>query len=78
MPPGAGSVVTRHKEALETWVRSGGTLVACGDTSAALTAERAGLSEVVLRRHALDELARYAAVAERERSAREVGGVEMG
>ena len=72
MPPGAGSVVTRHKEALETWVRSGGTLVACGDTSAALTAERAGLSEVVLRRHALDELARYAAVAERERSAREV------
>jgi hypothetical protein len=72
LPPGAGSTVSDNEEALETWVRSGGTLVACGNTAAALTAERAGLSDVVLRRNALDDLARYAAVAQRERSAREV------
>jgi len=72
LPPGAGSVVSDHEEALETWVRSGGTLIACGNTAAALTAERAGLSDVVLRRNVLDDLARYAAVAARERSAREV------
>jgi hypothetical protein len=72
LPPGAGSTVSDNEEALETWVRSGGTLIACGNTAAALTAERAGLSDVVLRRNALEDLARYAAVAQRERSAREV------
>jgi len=72
LPPSAGSVVSQHKEALDTWVRSGGTLIACGDTAAALTSERAGLSDVVLRRNVLDELDAYAAVAARERLARDV------
>jgi len=71
-PPGAGSVVSEHEEALKTWVRSGGTLIACGNTAAALTAERAGLSDVVLRRNVLDGLDAYAAVAARERLARDV------
>jgi hypothetical protein len=72
LPPGAGSVVSDHAETLETWVRAGGTLVACGNTAASFTAERAGLSAVVLRRHALEELESYAAVAARERRARDV------
>ena len=72
MPPGSGSVIREHKEALETWTRSGGTLIACGDSAAALTAEDTGLSGVVLRRDVLDKLAQYTAVALRERSARSV------
>ncbi|MCH2105296.1 MAG: hypothetical protein MK291_01490, partial [Planctomycetes bacterium] len=72
LPPSAGSVVSEHEDALKTWVRSGGTLIACGDTAAALTSERAGLSDVALRRNVLDELDAYAAVAARERLARDV------
>jgi len=72
LPPSAGSIVSEHQNDLETWVRSGGTLIACGDTAAALTANRAGLSEVVLRRSVLEDLDAYAAVAARERSARTV------
>ncbi|HJM55947.1 MAG: hypothetical protein CMJ98_02120 [Planctomycetes bacterium] len=69
LPPGAGAIASDQAEALETWVRAGGTLVACGNTAASLTSERAGLSAVVLRRHALEELESYAAVAARERRA---------
>jgi hypothetical protein len=72
LPPGAGAIVDDHKEALEVWVNGGGTLIACGNTAAALTSSRAGLSGVVLREDVLDELKGYAAVAARERSARSV------
>lgn len=72
-PPGAFSGSSaRWKSALEDWVEGGGTLIACGSSAAALTREAAGLSRVVLRRDALDEIERYRAVAERERAAREI------
>jgi hypothetical protein len=72
LPPGAGSIVDDHKEALEVWVNGGGTLIACGNAATALTSSRAGLSKVVLREDVLDELKSYAAVAARERNARAV------
>ncbi len=70
LPPGASSIVDENKDSLEVWVNGGGTLIACGDTAASLSASRAGLSEVVLRKDVLDELKSYSAVAARERSAR--------
>ena len=72
LPPGAGSIATEHAELLEDWTSSGGTLIALGSTSAALTSERAGLSEVTLRRHALEDLPTFAAVTTRERNARDI------
>jgi len=57
---------------LERWMESGGTLVACGGSAAALTSGRMGLGETVLRRHALDELDAFARAVERERAARAV------
>lgn len=75
LPPAWGNVngvLEPMREELETWVRGGGTLIACGGSAAALTRERLGLSRVVLRRHALEELDTFRTAAQREREARQV------
>ncbi|MEW6071020.1 MAG: M14 family zinc carboxypeptidase [Planctomycetota bacterium] len=79
VPPGWGGierVLEPQRAALETWVRDGGTLIATGGAAAALTRERLGLSDVVLRDAVLDDLAPYLAAARREREARAVEIVE--
>jgi len=74
LPPAYGleGVLEGHKEALESWVEGGGTLVACGSSASALTKGRLGLSQVVLRRDALEDLEAYRRAAERERAARSI------
>ena len=73
LPPGGlSSVLEPIEERLETWVRGGGTLIACDGSAAALTAGRLGLSRVTLRRNALEELDEYALAVERERAARAI------
>ena len=69
---GLDAVLEPMKGRLESWLRGGGTLVACGDAAASLTRERLGLSQVVLRRHALEELEAFTRQAEREDAARVV------
>jgi len=73
LPPGGlRSVLEPIQDELETWVRSGGTLIACDGAAAALTAGRLGLSSVSLRSDALEELDEYALAVKRERAARAV------
>ncbi|HEX6882374.1 MAG TPA: M14 family zinc carboxypeptidase, partial [Planctomycetota bacterium] len=74
LPPswGLGGVLGAAKERLATWIESGGTLIACGSSAAALTKGRAGLSQVALRQDALEDLASYRRAAEQERAARAV------
>ena len=75
VPPGwAGlpAVLAAAAEELDAWVRGGGTLIACGNAAAALTAGAAGLSDVRLRRDALEELAPYRVAAQREWAARTI------
>jgi hypothetical protein len=74
LPPSYGleRVLEPHEEALAAWVEGGGTLIACGSSAAALTKGRLGLSEVVLREDALEELEPYADAVARERAARVV------
>jgi hypothetical protein len=73
LPPGnLESVLEPLQEELATWVRGGGTLVACESAAAALTAGRLGLSAVSLRRDALEELDVYARTVARERAARAI------
>ncbi len=56
---------------LEAWVRSGGTLIAVGDSAGVLAQADLGLSEVRRLGDVLDELEAYRFEARRERSARE-------
>jgi hypothetical protein len=74
LPPadGLGTVLEPIKGRLATWIEGGGTLIACGSSAAALTKGRVGLSEVVLRQDALEDLASYRRAAEQERAARAV------
>ena len=74
LPPSYGirGVLEPLKQALASWVESGGTLIACGSSAAELTKGRLGLSQVALRQDALEELAAYAKDAERDRSAHAV------
>jgi len=60
VPPGGGSVLSKHAKALDAWVEAGGTLVATGSSAAALADEELGLSAVRRRRDALEELEQYA------------------
>jgi len=69
---GLAGVLGPVAESLQAWVQGGGTLIACGSAAAALTKGELGLSQVVLRRHALEELAAYGVQAERERGSREI------
>jgi len=59
-------------EELKTWMEQGGTLIACGSSSAVLTKGQLGLGSTVLREDALEELETYARAAARERAARDV------
>ena len=74
LPPARGleRALGPHAEKLRDWVRSGGTLIACGASAAALTAEAFDLTAVVRRRDALEDLDEFAFLARRARSAREV------
>jgi hypothetical protein len=75
LPPTYGALrglLEPHLDALETWVEAGGTLIACGDSAAALTRDALGLSQVARRRDALEELESYAIAARRQREARAV------
>jgi hypothetical protein len=71
LPParGAAGLLEPLEEELESWIEGGGTLVACGSSAAALTRGRMGLSEVVLRQDALDELESFRRAVELERAA---------
>jgi hypothetical protein len=57
---------------VETWVRGGGTLIACGGAASAVLGKDKGLSSVVRRRDVLDDLDGWLFAAERERRARDV------
>ena len=59
-------------EDLKSWIAQGGTLIACGSASAALTQGRLKLGATALREDSLEELPAYARAAARERSARVV------
>ena len=75
LPPGGlSSVLEENQDGLDSWVQGGGTLIACESSAAALTAKNLGLSSVVLRRDALEDLTPYRIQAEREREAR---GIEL-
>ncbi|MFT7539125.1 MAG: hypothetical protein ACI9K5_000074 [Gammaproteobacteria bacterium] len=69
-PP--GGLRSELKETLDGWVRGGGTLIAMGSSAAAATSGNLGLSEVTLRRDALEDLDDYARLVEREVAARSV------
>jgi hypothetical protein len=69
LPPGSPSEL--GLEGLRSWVRGGGTLIACGRSAAALTGE-GGLSSVVRRRDALDKLDEYAFATRRAEAALDV------
>jgi len=68
----AGALDERVREKLKAWVEAGGTLIALGDSAAFLAEECAGLTDVRLRRHVLDQLDVYTDQVARERSARTV------
>ena len=73
LPPAGGSlraILADNKDALASWVRGGGTLVACGSAATQLANESLGMTSVRLRRSVLDDLDSYARVVERERSSR--------
>lgn len=73
LPPGnLGGLLSDHREALATWVRGGGTLIATGSSSALLTRGEDALSGVRLRRNALEQLDEYGRAVARERAAEEV------
>lgn len=67
LPPGRGmgGVIEEAGEALETWVRGGGTLVACGSSAHALAAAQE-LTSVRRRRDVLEDLERYEFAARRQ------------
>ncbi|MDF1800525.1 MAG: M14 family zinc carboxypeptidase [Planctomycetota bacterium] len=68
LPSGAGRAALRSSSALAEWVEAGGTLIAVGSSAGSLAGS--DLSDVVLRRDALEELEDYAWLVERERAAR--------
>jgi hypothetical protein len=59
-------------EDLKSWIAQGGTLIACGSASAALTQGRLELGATVLREDALEDLPAFARAAAREAAARAV------
>ena len=75
LPPAGGALaglLEANKDRIENWIRSGGSLIACGNAAALITSERVGLSSVTLRRHALEDLSPYRLKAKREWDSREV------
>jgi len=73
LPPGdLYSLLEENLDAIESWVQAGGTLVACGSSASALSAGKLGLSSVIRRRDALEDLAPYALATKRARAARQI------
>jgi len=65
-----GSILKEAGEELRTWVRSGGTLIACGGSATqAMTDKELKLSSVRMRPDALEDLEKYATSVQREREA---------
>jgi len=70
LPPGSGDFAREHAAELGEWAEHGGTLIAIADAAGALCGlDESDLTDVKLRRDALDELDEYAAAVERERAA---------
>jgi Zinc carboxypeptidase len=69
---GLQGLLTAHAQTLGAWLRSGGTLIAMGDSAAMLASKDLGLSQVRLRHDILSELPLYQAAAQRELGAREI------
>lgn len=75
LPPAGGGlrpILKGIEDELAAWIESGGTLIACEESAALLTRGGLGLSQVVLRSDALDELEQHRAPALRERAARRI------
>ncbi len=75
LPPhqgGLADILKANEEGLRAWVHGGGTLIACGNSAAALTSGELGLSQVTLREHALEDLTPYRIAARRERDSRTI------
>ena len=68
-PGSVRDILASNKQALQTWVRSGGTLIASGSAASALANKDLGLSRVVRRSSVLDDLEIYEEAARRDRSA---------
>ncbi len=65
-----GAILKENAEELRTWVRGGGTLIACGGSAAAAIADpELKLSSVRARSEALEDLEKYAVAVKRERDA---------
>ncbi|MFT7465200.1 MAG: hypothetical protein ACI9EF_003565, partial [Pseudohongiellaceae bacterium] len=74
LPPGGlNGVLSRWGDDLATWVRGGGTLIACESAAVAVTSMEPALTSVTLRRNALDDLEAFAVAAQREADGRNVG-----
>jgi hypothetical protein len=69
---GLQALLSAHAQTLGAWLRSGGTLIAMGDSAAMLANKDLGLSQVRLRADILSELPLYQAAAQRELGAREI------
>lgn len=66
---GLGEVLRENADALMTWVKSGGTLIASGSSAAQLCDASLKLTTTRLRPDALDKLDEYALSVQRERAA---------
>ncbi len=69
LPPGnLRGLLEEHGEDLDSWVRSGGTLIAAGSSAALLAAGEKSLSAVQLRRNSLEQLEEFDRAVARERA----------
>lgn len=69
---GIGGLLDEARESLQAWVRAGGTLIALGNSAAALCKEDLGLSAVRRRIDVLEELEKLRFALERERASRRI------
>ncbi len=68
-PGSLHGILRDSKQGLQTWVRSGGTLIASGSAASALANKDLGLSRVVRRSSVLEDLEIYEEAARRDRTA---------
>jgi hypothetical protein len=73
LPPGGlQGMIEEVADELRAWVSAGGSLIGVAESAALLTSGRVSLSQVSLRRHALEKLDEFALELERERAARRI------